>query len=111
MSVLRPTNIVADRNRRVLTITWSDEHESSFPFDGLRAICPCVECMGGHENMGEPPDPRLVRDTPDQGLNLERAEPVGSYALRFYWSDGHSTGIYTWTLLRDGCPCAVCLSE
>ena len=61
--------------------------------------------------MGEPPDPRIVRDAPVDGLNLERIEPVGSYALQFHWSDGHSTGIYTWTLLRAACPCAICLSE
>jgi DUF971 family protein len=111
MSALRPTNIVADRNRHILSISWSDGHESTYPFGGLRAICPCVECKGGHEFMGEPPDPRIVRDAPVDGLNLERIEPVGSYALQFHWSDGHSTGIYTWTLLRAACPCAICLSE
>lgn len=62
--------------------------------------------------MGDPPDPRTVRDTPpDEELNIERIEPVGGYALQFYWSDGHSTGIYTWEMLRTACPCSQCLPE
>jgi DUF971 family protein len=111
MSALRPTNIIADRNERVLRISWNDGHESVYPFGGLRAICPCVACKGGHELMGELPDPRLVRDTHDDALTLERIEPVGSYALQFLWSDGHSTGIYTWPFLRAACPCVNCLGS
>ncbi len=41
-------------------------------------------------------------------LRLLRAEPVGNYALSLIWSDGHSTGIYTWEYLRDLCPCPEC---
>jgi DUF971 family protein len=32
---------------------------------------------------------------------MQSVEPVGSYAIRIYWSDGHNTGIYTWELLRS----------
>lgn len=59
--------------------------------------------------MGGPPDPTVVRDTPDSGLQLEQVERVGSYALQFFWSDGHSAGIYHWDLLRQACPCPLCL--
>ena len=110
-NIYRPAGIQADRNQRILTITWADGHESRYPFAGLRAVCPCVTCKGGHAHMGTPPDPRVVRDTPNEGLNLEHIERVGSYALQFLWSDGHSTGIYTWQLLREACPCAECLPE
>ncbi|MFW5940390.1 MAG: gamma-butyrobetaine hydroxylase-like domain-containing protein [Chloroflexota bacterium] len=111
MTKLRPTGITADRKERVVTITWSDGHESRYSFDGLRAVCPCVECKGGHAHMGGPPDPRAVRDAPKTDLELERVEQVGGYALQFFWSDGHSTGIYTWQMLRDACPCPICLPE
>jgi DUF971 family protein len=33
---------------------------------------------------------------------------VGRYAIRFHWSDGHSTGIYTFEHLRELCPCPIC---
>ena len=105
----RPTNITADREKRQLFISWDDGHESVYPFDGLRAVCPCVECKGGHAHMGGPPDPKLVRDAPQTDLNLEQVSAVGSYALQFFWTDGHATGIYTWDLLRAACPCDICL--
>lgn len=109
MNPNRPAGVKADRNERVLTITWSDGHESHYSFAGLRAVCPCVSCKGGHAHMGSPPDRRLVRDASNAALNLERVEPVGGYALQFTWSDGHSTGIYAWEYLRQACPCAECL--
>ncbi|HEX6387416.1 MAG TPA: DUF971 domain-containing protein [Anaerolineae bacterium] len=104
MTKSRPTNITADRTKRTLTIEWSDGVTCDYPFAGLRAVCPCVECRGGHAHMGAPPDPRIVRETRNEALNLERIEPVGSYALQFFWNDGHSTGIYTWEYLRQACP-------
>jgi len=35
-------------------------------------------------------------------------EPVGKYALRFHWDDGHGDGDYSWDFLREVCPCAAC---
>lgn len=110
MSTIRPAGITANRTHQILTIIWNDGHQSQYPLAGLRAICPCVSCKGGHANMGGPPDPTIVRDSPQTELNVEQIEPVGSYALQFYWNDGHATGIYTWEYLRAACPCDQCLS-
>lgn len=104
MSHFRPTAITADRTNRQLTITWNDGRESHYPFAGLRAVCPCVECRGGHAHMGQPPDREKVRNIPNVGMNLEKIEPMGSYALQFIWDDGHYTGIYTWDYLRQADP-------
>lgn len=60
--------------------------------------------------MGEPPDPVKVRNATPSELGLEQIDAVGSYAIQFYWSDGHSTGIYTWEYLRAACPCDKCLA-
>ena len=108
---IKPTNVIADRQKRELVINWTDGHESRYPFDGLRAICPCVECRGGHAQMGQPPDLKVVRDAFATDLNLERVEAVGAYAIQFHWSDGHWTGIYTWEMLRVACPCPECLPD
>ncbi len=54
--------------------------------------------------MGQPPDVEKVRDTPNNGVTLEKIEAMGSYALQFVWSDGHYTGIYTWDYLRQADP-------
>jgi len=53
--------------------------------------------------MGFPADVELLRTAKNEALNLERVDPVGSYALQFTWSDGHSTGIYTWQYLYEAC--------
>lgn len=87
-------------------ITWNDGHFSSYPSWYLRENCPCAACV--EEFTG--------RHMIQQGSipsNLERVnvEPVGNYALSFTWSDGHSTGIYTFDFLRRICPCPRCLPE
>ena len=43
-------------------------------------------------------------------LKMDSVEPVGSYAVRIYWNDGHSSGIYSFEHLRRICPCEVCVS-
>ena len=97
----RPLNIVADRARRVLTITWGDGRDAYYSFAGLRAVCPCVLCQGGHANMGQPADKLLLGRAQDDALNLEAVTPVGSYAVQFRWNDGHDSGIYTWDYLYE----------
>lgn len=100
---IRPTGVTADRSKRQVTITWSDGTSCDYSFAGLRAVCPCAECRGGHENMGRPADKHLLRLAKDDKLTLESADAVGSYALQFTWSDGHSAGIYTWDYLYEAC--------
>ncbi len=101
---VKPTKVTADRTRRELIISWADGHTSHLPFDGLRVVCPCVMCRGGHAHMGGPPNPCTVRDTVATDLRLEEVQALGSYALQLIWSDGHSTGIYTWPFLRQADP-------
>ena len=101
MDKIRPTNITADRNDRTLIIEWNDGKECRYPFAGLRAVCPCAECQGGHDNMGRPADKALLYSANDDELTMESLEAVGSYALGIHWSDGHDTGIYSFTQLRD----------
>ncbi len=104
MNKIRPSNITADRNERALIIEWNDGKECRYPFAGLRAVCPCAECQGGHNNMGKPADKQLLRTAEDPDLNMEQIEPVGTYAVTILWSDGHWQGIYTWQYLYEACP-------
>ena len=104
METIRPTGVTADRNEKVLIINWDDGHVSRLPFAGLRAICPCVECKGGHDNMGGPPDLEALQNARDESINIKAVGSVGSYALQIQWSDGHQGGIYTWAFLREADP-------
>jgi DUF971 family protein len=110
----RPTAIQLDRTQRVLNIAWDEGHRSRYPLAGLREACPCVECRGGHENMGKPADPDVFNSiplAPAKSYELVRIVPVGNYAIQPEWSDGHHTGLYTWTYLRALCPCDECRAK
>jgi DUF971 family protein len=105
-----PENITADRTIQEVIVQWSDGHISNFPFQLLRAACPCAVCRGGHENMRPEPDPAvfdiLLPESPATRMNSLQA--VGSYGLTFEWKDGHHDGIFNWHYLRLLCPCDEC---
>lgn len=85
------------------TIRWADDHESSYAARTLRGRCPCAQCVS--ETTGQ----RLVFEehvNPDVAILAART--VGHYAIHIEWSDGHTTGIYSFDYLRRICPCAVC---
>lgn len=100
---IKPTQVTADREKRLLTIQWSDGRECAYSFAGLRAVCPCVLCQGGHDHMGRPADRLLLQKSRNDELNLVAANSVGSYAVQFVWTDGHDSGIYTWDYLYEAC--------
>ena len=91
----QPANVDIDR-RESITITWDDGHVSRYPLDELRASCHCAECRGLRER-GEEAWPRP--GGPERA-EVVAAEPVGAWGLSITWNDGHSTGIYTWDMLR-----------
>lgn len=87
----------------VLGIQWSDGHQAVYPVRALRQHCPCAACVD--EWTGER---RLQADDVPLLIMLQDIQPVGRYAFQFKWSDGHDTGIYSYTLLRALCQCDVC---
>ena len=110
---MRPKSVEASKSRGELFIRWEDDHESRYPLAGLRAACPCAECRGGHEAMGQPVTPELMTSRPVEGAagELVSLEAVGNYAVAFTWKDGHSTGLFTFRMLQDLCPCEACGGE
>ncbi len=111
---MRPTAITLDRKRGVLIIRWDEGHTSEYPLSLLREACPCVECRGGHENMGQTPevdDLLNIPLAPMKSYEIARLVPVGNYAIQPEWTDGHHTGLYTWPYLRSLCPCEACRAK
>ena len=82
-----------------LAVRWEDGHESFYRFDDLRRRCPCAVC-NERRQAGQ-----ILLGPAVQPLEMT---PVGSYAVQFRWSDGHSSGIYTYDSLRDACRCRSC---
>ena len=85
---------------REVSIKWKDGHESLYPARLLRLNCSCAQCVD--EITGKK---RLADDSVPEDVKPLSISPVGRYALHFQWSDGHSSGIYTFEHLRGLCPC------
>ena len=87
----------------VFGIEWSDGHKGVYPIRHLRLNCPCAACTDewtGQRKLKDEDVPLLII--------LKDIEPVGHYALKFTWSDGHDTGLYTFGNLRKMCQCEIC---
>ena len=93
MSERSPVEVRHDRDNGRVVIKWDDGFRRQYPLDDLRNACPCAGCRGHSPGEVEPPKV--------SGIALKNIEEVGHYALRFSWSDGHQTGIYTWTYLEE----------
>jgi len=97
---------IKETSPQELRITWADQHVSIYLYTNLRACCPCALCRSTREKGGiEATLSEMVR--PD--IAPRDIQTVGRYALSFSWSDGHETGIYTFDMLRELCPCDVCV--
>jgi len=107
MASTDPEHIAISKSKGI-TIDWNDGHASSYTLDYLRDNCPCATCTGAH---GTPPAPKSS-SAPFQmykpTLKMVDVEQVGNYAIRIVWSDGHSTGIYSYEHFRKICPCEEC---
>jgi DUF971 family protein len=88
-----PTDIRIRSRSRVLDVSFDDGSHYSLPFEYLRVFSPSAEVRGhgGGEGL-------LVTGKEDVGI--AGFEPVGNYALRLNFDDGHDTGLYSWTLLH-----------
>jgi DUF971 family protein len=111
MTKIRPSGVKVDKQKRLVIINWTDDHESTFLFHSLRAICPCAGCKGAYSDENVHNQAYPITDRREDDLNLFSVNAVGAYALQFSWSDGHSAGIYSWDLLRDACNCEICAGE
>jgi DUF971 family protein len=89
-----PTSI--EQRDGKFTITWDDQTRTESSYHETRSQCPCAACI--EEWTGR----RMVDPTQiPADITPVEVSPVGNYALSIIWSDGHSTGIYSWTTLRS----------
>ncbi len=91
---MTPTEIRLKRGSRLLVVTFDDGVSFEFPFEYLRVHSPSAELRGhgpGQEHL----------PLGKESVAVTRIEPVGHYAVRLVFDDGHNTGLYTWTYLRE----------
>lgn len=89
----RPGKITYHRQSRCLEVAFDGE-TFELPAEYLRVYSPSAEVRGHGEG-----EPLLILDKQD--VSIARIDAVGNYAIRLYFSDGHSTGIYSWDVLLD----------
>lgn len=88
---------------RELVIIWSDGLHQTLPFRLVRDSCQCATCLTEDSKESELPAGTLPVLTPSQArpLDITTMKPVGNYAYNIEFSDGHSTGIFTYEMLRN----------
>ena len=89
-----PSEIKLHQVSAVLEISFEDGKQFQFPCEFLRVYSPSAEVRGhgpGQETL----------QTGKKQVKITAVEPVGRYAVQLAFSDGHTTGIYSWDLLHD----------
>jgi DUF971 family protein len=90
----RPTEITLHQKSGVLDIAFDDGKSFSLPVEYLRVYSPSAE-VRGHGPGQE------VLQVGKRNVGVSRVEPVGVYAVKLVFSDGHDTGIYSWDYLYE----------
>ena len=109
----KPTSVkVHVKNGAGVDIVWMDGHSSHYEFPYLREQCPCATC---NDERGKKEEVAAKQTTQFAPLPMykpktlaQSATPVGNYALGISFTDGHSTGIFSYEYLRAVCPCQEC---
>ena len=87
-----PTALTVHARSRVLEIAFSDGAEFKIPFELMRVYSPSAEVQG--HGPGQE-----VLQTGKREVNVVELEPVGNYAVKPVFSDGHESGIFSWNYL------------
>ena len=90
---MTPENVILSKNKKEITLDYGAS-SSIMSAEFLRVNSPSAE-VKGHS----PGQKKLVSGKKD--VTVKSIELVGNYAIRLFFSDDHSTGIYTWRYLRD----------
>src|SRR5271154_4711998 len=89
-----PTDIKLRTASRLLEVRFDDGSHFELPFEYLRVFSPSAEVKGHGGGEG-------VLVTGKQNVGIGSVEPVGNYALRLFFDDGHNTGLYSWSVLHE----------
>jgi len=97
----RPTEIKLHQVSKVLEVAFDDGRQFRLPCEYLRAFSPSAE-VRGHGPGQE------VLQWGKRDVGIASVEPVGVYAVKLAFTDGHDTGIYSFESLRQACDCVEC---
>ena len=88
-----------------LEVEFADGHLCTYTISYLRSMCPCALCKTVREEQSKRKTSLMILPGNYSGaLEATSAQMVGNYAVKIAFSDGHDTGIYSFTYLREICP-------
>jgi len=87
-----PTALTVHSQSRILQVAFSDGAEFKIPFELMRVYSPSAEVMG--HGPGQE-----VLQTGKRDVGVIELEPIGNYAVKPVFSDGHESGIFSWDYL------------
>lgn len=91
-SAPKPTDINLHQQSRILEVSFDDGSHFELPCEYLRVYSPSAEVQG--HGPGQE-----VLQVGKENVNITAIEPVGNYAVKLEFDDGHNTGIYSWDTL------------
>ncbi len=94
MSQLRPTNIVLHQQSHELEVQFEDGQAFHYPAEFLRVYSPSAEVRG---HWGQ----QAKLEVDKQDVNIVDLVPVGQYAIKIVFDDGHDSGLYDWGYLYE----------
>ena len=89
-----PVEIRLRKKSRQLSLTYSDDSQFDLSFEYLRVHSPSAEVRGHGEGQE-------ILQLAKENVLVTAVEPVGHYAVRLIFDDGHDSGLYTWKYLHD----------
>ncbi len=89
-----PTEIRVRKTSRCLTVSFDDGARFDLPYEYLRVYSPSAEVKG------HGPGQEVLQIGKEQ-VGISRIEPIGRYAVRLVFDDGHDTGLYSWRYLHE----------
>jgi DUF971 family protein len=90
----QPLDIKIRTASRIVDISFDDGSRFALPFEYLRVFSPSAEVKGHGGGEG-------ILQTGKQNVGITGVEPIGNYAIRLLFDDGHNTGLYSWSLLYE----------
>lgn len=92
-----PTRVEPHSSTELL-LGWSTGESFAVPYFELRFYCPCANCVDEKTGVRT-----IRREDVKADIRPAGVDPIGRYALKFTWSDKHSTGMYPYDLLYSIC--------
>ena len=93
-SIEAPSELRVAKDRRLLSVVWPDGARDEFSAEMLRVLSPSAEVRGHSEA-----DRKTISGKID--ITIRDIQPIGHYAVRIVFADGHDTGLFSWSYLSE----------